>query len=232
MDNRKLKLSSIAFILLIITLITTSFIINHKKAIKMDVAIELVRMKTFYTNYNNPIKIAVSDYKTSDLDVSIDNGTIHRQNDEFIVKPEFVGKATITISHQDQIISQSTYNVKDDLEFAYGLKTPNNTYKLGRVGGNIYLSKEEIKKLESIEFVSLNSNFEIPVEVVSFNLYGTINDKVKESSSNSRFFTKEQKTILTNSKSNIFLVTDVHVVNKDDESGGGIGGSFNICVKE
>ena len=58
------------------------------------------------------MSIAASGYAASDLDVSIDNGTITGSNGSYTVRPDHPGSATITLSSKGKDIQKTEFRVK------------------------------------------------------------------------------------------------------------------------
>ncbi len=157
-------------------------------------AVEPVRMNVLYIGVDNPIRIAASGYESSDLDVTIDNGTIEGKNGEFIVNPKEKGKALVTVSCKGKIIQQSTFRAKyvPDPVACIALPVDSkgyNQFKLKKGGG---IRKEELIASGGIVAAMENFDFDLSFKVVEF-LVTTVKDGfAKIEPSKSDRFTQQQ----------------------------------------
>ncbi len=97
--NHKTKLKILTLVPLAAVLFLGVACVNGKNK-NVVTAVAPVKMNVLYLGVDNPMSIAASGYAASDLDVSIDNGTITGSNGSYTVRPDHPGSATIYIKQQ------------------------------------------------------------------------------------------------------------------------------------
>jgi hypothetical protein len=77
------------------------------------VAISAEKMNILYVGEDNPISIAASGLSTKELSVSINEGTISKENDHYNARLEQTGEVIITVKRGEKIISEKLFFVKE-----------------------------------------------------------------------------------------------------------------------
>ncbi|HEY4788775.1 MAG TPA: GldM family protein [Bacteroidales bacterium] len=178
-------------------------------------AIEPVNLNIFYLGIDNPVKIAASGFKTSELQVSTDNGLIHERNGNYIFNPVRLGKATVTVMARGKVIQKKEFRVKMVRDpFAAVMTT--RVVQGFKTGGNI--SKDELLQAGGIRTIIFDFYFDVEFKVVSFILYTTTSDLsgAHEVPSNLDKFSKAQIDIIKSLKKNQRLVIDDIMVTGPD----------------
>jgi len=130
------------------------------------VAVELVKMNVLYLGVQNPVKIAASGYKPSELTVTIDNGTITGTDGEYNISPKEVGKALLTVSFKEKEIQKTEFRVKLVPDPVAAVKV--NTEKGTEYISSGYISKKDLLSSEGLSVELRNFDFDLKFEVVSF----------------------------------------------------------------
>jgi hypothetical protein len=164
----------------------------------MPVAVvSALKMNVFYLGLENPVKVAVSNYKPSELEVTVSNGTIAGSNGKYIVKPETVGMAIVRITVKGVIVGSSDFRVKtipSPVPVICGLR-----------GGTV--KKDDLLKEIRVQAIIENFDFNAPCKVIGFKV-GSSSPEIKgkevkdarpapviELVSNSELLTPEQKEL-------------------------------------
>jgi len=163
--------------------------VNGKQTIDdVITAIVPVKMNVLYVGVDNPVSVAVSGYKSEDLEVRIDNGRIRGQNGEFIVNPGRTGESNITVS----------VDGKDVGSFAFRVKSmPDPLPRIG-VKRNGAITKNELLEAGGIN-AWMRTDFDVMFKVISFKM-GTTDPSgfyIQDSSDTDRF--SERQTEIINS---------------------------------
>ncbi|MFN8209240.1 MAG: GldM family protein [Bacteroidales bacterium] len=147
-------------------------------------AVAPVKMNVLYLGVENPIDIAVSGIPSEDIGVSIDNGTIRKDEaGRFIAAPANQGEAKIILKKGNEEIGTKIFRVKL-------LPTPIASIG-GTVGGRI--TKGGLLNAGGINCSITNFDFDVSTKVVYFKLSVIGEGKsIKEYVSKSSEFTPEQ----------------------------------------
>ncbi|MBN1187513.1 MAG: hypothetical protein JXB49_34875 [Bacteroidales bacterium] len=167
-------------------------------------AIEPVRMNVLYLGIDNPIKIAVSGYKASEIDVSIDNGRITGSNGSYIINPAHQGTAIVKVSNKGKTIQSSEFRVKR-------IPDPHVVLELNEGGVTRTVNDGQISKVDLMDASGLKvslggSDLDLVFEVVSFVASTTMPDSttIREEISHSDKFSETQielfKSLIENQK--------------------------------
>ncbi len=190
MTKSKFDQDSKLRILILIPLAIIAFIAvscsNSQKTLNEVTVVEPVNMNVLYVGIKNPIKIATSGYNVSDLIATVDNGTISGNNGEYIVKPEIVGTANVSVKYKNVEIKNSSFRVKhtpDPVGMIAGLKR-----------GNI--SKKKLLKADKLYAIMENFDFDVAPEIQEFVVSIVKHGFIIDSKSNSNVITKEQKELI------------------------------------
>lgn len=158
-------------------------------------AISLTKMNVVYLGVENPVKIAVSGYESSELDVYIEeNGTIEGSNGEYIIKPQRPGKLIVTIKEGDKIINQTELRIQTVPDLIAAINVGSTVKPKYKNGGRI--SKEDLLKADRIESLILNFAFDLSFKVTEFTMSKKIDGTEKEIVVKSEYFSAEQKEIM------------------------------------
>lgn len=85
-DHKQSKMKILSLVLIALFLFLAVSCINGQKDQDVVAAFEIQNMNILYTGIDNPIKIAVSGYDNSDIEVDIDKGTVSGVNGSYIVR--------------------------------------------------------------------------------------------------------------------------------------------------
>ena len=144
-------------------------------------------MNVLYLGVDNPVKIAASGYDASELDASVDNGTISGKDGEYIIRPKEQGSATVTVSCNGKEIQKTKFRVKvvpDPIARVAGLN-----------GGTI--NKQELLKATTVVPVLENFDFDLTFDIVEFTVCTVDGGYVVEIKSDSNNITAEQKDLIS-----------------------------------
>lgn len=160
-------------------------------------AVAPVKMNVLYLGVENPVNVAVSGIKSSEIEVSIDNGTISGSNGSYIVRPKEPGSAIITVSSDGEEIRNAEFRVKT---------VPN---PIATVGGNAGGNIEKAKLLEQKQVVATmrNFDFDLSFKVIEFAVSATKKGMVKTYKSDSVKITNKQLELIRTlpSGSNVYF---------------------------
>lgn len=162
-------------------------------------AIELPKMNVLYTGVENPLKIAVAGMDCADLDVTIDNGIIDGENGNYIISHAKPGKAMVKVKYRGEVIQETEFRVK---RIPNPLTTSNEDHKV--FSGKI--TKEEILKWGTVEFLYKYLDIDYNVQVIFFNIIivpindGERTDPVPSFSYN-KYYTETQLGLINKLKS-------------------------------
>lgn len=182
-----------------IIILTTISCVTGQSIKKPTTAIELVNMNVLYIGLDNPVKIATWVGEPSELEVSIDNGTISGSNGEYVIRPKEIGNAVITVKCKGNEIQKSNFRVKSGIEISAVLYSETTVFDCRR-GGEI--SKKDLLKASGIKVVAENSDFDVKFEIIEFTLSALINDSINEAISHCNNFTDKQRAIIGKAKAN------------------------------
>jgi hypothetical protein len=122
-------------------------------------AVAPVKMNVLYLGVENPVEIAVSGVPLDEIQVSIDNGTIRRDEaGRFIVAPAKQGEAKIKLMKENKEIGTRVFRVKI-------LPTPEAT--IGGMRGGV-ITKEGLLKAGGISCSISNFDFDVNTRVIYF----------------------------------------------------------------
>jgi len=146
------------------------------------VAIELTKMNILYLGIDNPIKVAVSGCRISDVKVNAVNAEIRNTQGNLYVQPKNVGTVTISVYCKDKLHRNAQFRVK---------RVPDPIAKIGSVrGGNI--SKSALMAQRFLNADLANFDFDYSYKIIQFTMSITTDGFAREFVSNSNKFTKEQ----------------------------------------
>ena len=106
---------------------------------------------SMYQGYPNPISVAMSEYNSADLEVSVDNGTIDGSNGSYTVTPQRTGKLKISVSSQGKNLGNvefTVYEVPEPKIDFKGIKSGSTVTKSNLISkGTPRLTTTEMMKL-------------------------------------------------------------------------------------
>jgi gliding motility-associated protein GldM len=215
--NHRTKLKILAIVPIAVVLFVGIACVNRAENSNVVTAVAPVRMNVLYIGVDNPMSIAVSGYKSDDLTVSIDNGTITKKDKGYIINPKEKGRAIVTVSAKGKKVSETEFRVK---------LVPDPVAKLaGKKGGDI--SKSLLLQQKEIVADLENFDFDARFTIVSFTLSCSFSSDsstkfipngnyVIEESSNSNKFTERQIEILKKLKTDQkFYIDNIIAIGPD-----------------
>ncbi len=156
---------------------------------KVAAAISPTKMNVLYVGIDNPIKVAVSGYESTEIDVAITNASIRGKEGEYIVNPKRPGSSIFVVRAKGEVVQQTTFRVK-------GLPDP-MVMVAGKRGGEI--SKNVLLAQEAVFAMMANFDFDIEFKIEGFTVSTTDEDGYYiEVNSGSNKITKEQKQLIEN----------------------------------
>lgn len=174
-------------------------------------AVELSKMNVVYVGIENPVKIAVSGYKSSEIRPTITNAYIkHIDKGDYVINPRRPGNCLLNIWSKDSLLEQKFFR-------ANALPDP-ILWVGGKNGG--YIKKDVLLAQDKVEVMMPNFDFDLEFKVINFTVSTT--DKggfYIEARSESDRITDVQKEIIKNA-------TDVSRINFEDIKAIGPDGSI------
>lgn len=170
-------------------------------------AVEAVKMNTLYLGVDNPIRIAVSGVPTSQVEVTIDNGTIVGENGDFVVAPKEVGVVKITVSCKGSEIRVAEFKVK---------RTPDPIAAVKGITERMVDKEALIAGGELEARMPEGFSFDLKFNITSFTLIVTQKGYSKSFSTKDPFLTDDMKKIINELKSGQGVAfTDIKVMCPD-----------------
>jgi len=148
-----------------------------------------VKMNILYLGVENPVAVAVSGYRSEDLELGIDNGRIEGQDGNYIVMPAKTGYANITIYHDGTEIGTKIFRVKP---------IPDPYARVGEKRDGL-ITKEELLDAGGIN-AYVNIEYDIQFRPVSFVMSATISGFTREEASSSDRITDSQIDLINSLK--------------------------------
>lgn len=209
--NRGTKLKILTIIPLSIILFLGIGCVNGQKSGNENViaAISPTRMNVMYIGVDNPVRIAVSGYKTSEIEVSVpENGKIIGENGNYIVRPQKPGNLFIEVLHKDQMIQKTEFRVKTIPDPVAAVVSGTKVIWDGMI------SKNDLLKAGGIEAYMRYFDFDLSFEVESFVLSVTVPNStiVREEISQSNKFSPAQVALIESLIKNQKLIIENIVV--------------------
>ncbi len=189
--NQQTKLKIIALIPLAAVIFLGIACVNGQDKSKVVTAVEPVKMNVLYIGVDNPVKIAASGYKTSALDVSIDNGTITGENGVFIARPKSPGSAVITVSRKEKTIQQTEFRVKVIPDPIAAILISNKVQYRGED-----ISKKQLQDLREVVAYMPDFDFNLSFEIIEFKVGIVKEGFYKTQTSYSNEITPEQRELI------------------------------------
>ena len=148
------------------------------------------KMNVFYIGVDNPVDISISGVPKENMEATINNGTIVRDENGFIVRPSTPGTAIVTV------MAKTNGQMRQMREMLFRVKTvPNPVAKLaGRTGGII--DKSTLSAQLALQPSMDGFDFDIKFNISEFTLSASQGDFVREARSTSAALTDEQKNII------------------------------------
>jgi beta-lactamase regulating signal transducer with metallopeptidase domain len=122
-------------------------------------AIVPIKMNVLYLGVDNPVDVAVSGFKSENLEVELDNGRIQGSDGHYIVNPARAGEAVITVYSNGKKTGSVTFRVKS---------IPDPMARVGvKASGEI--TKNELLEAGGIN-AHVNVDFDIQFKALSFEM--------------------------------------------------------------
>ncbi len=202
--------------LVVFIILINNFRVQGQDSTNVFTAIELINTKILYLGVDNPIKIICSRYEQSDIQVSIDNGSITETETKgkYIIIPKEEGIATLTIKHKEKEIHKSIFYVKKISKLILVIQSK-KTFKN-------YYNKEEISVAELLSSGGLSIAYsscfhDLNFEIVGFRMSIIHCESDTSTFSDSSQFTEEQIELISNcTKETYVIFEDIIILNKID----------------
>jgi gliding motility-associated protein GldM len=213
--NQGTKLKILAIIPLSIILFLGIGCVNGQRSGDENVvaAISPTRMNVMYIGVDNPVRIAVSGYKTSEIEVSVpENGKITGTNGDYVVRPEKPGNLFIEVLHKSKLIQKTEFRVKIVPDPVAAVVIGSKAILNGEI------SKKDLLKAGGIVAYMRNFDFDLNFEVESFVLSVTVPNSttVREEISQSKKFSPAQVALIESLiKNQKLIIEDIVVVGPD-----------------
>lgn len=187
---------------IILTLFLVTLIVSITQAQntkKHNFCISASRMNVFYIGVDNPIEIAVSGMKDSDIRCTISSGAIfmHKKG-SYSVRVKRMGETVITIYANGKILGRKTFRVK---------RLPSPVAFCGGVR-NGAMSKSKILASRGITAKIEDFIFDVHYEIVSFDISANISGFNEVATSRSGKFSSKQKSIILKIKKGSRIIID------------------------
>jgi len=159
------------------------------------VSVAVDKMNVFYVGVDNPVTIAVSGIEATDINVSIDKGTIkYVKPGHYIARVNETGIIKISVTSGKKLFGINSFRCKRlPAPTAFVGSNPKN-----RKGGTI--SKSILLALRGVNAIMINQDINITYHVVSCTVTVMDNGKELEASSTSGKFTIKQKELIKNAE--------------------------------
>lgn len=191
-----------------------------------NVVISPTKMNVFYEGVDNPVEISAPGVASENLKVSITNAGLIKQGGNYIVRPnsgsagkEAVVSVSTDLDGKTQKLGNKVFRVK---------RVPDPVAKVNNQrGGSI--PKALLVAQMGIAADMENFEFDLKFSVTKFNVSTIIGGYLNEYSSNSAFFTEEQKDMLKRtSRGQQVFISDIQAVGPDGRSRS--LGSINLVI--
>jgi len=180
------------FLMLILFLTSITFIsAQESEKSKVFTAVELTKMNVVYIGVDNPLKVAVSGYDFSDLNVTITNGSIKGEKGEYIINPRRPGNMVLSVYANGKLINETSFRVK---------YVPNPILMVaGLTGGDI--TKNHLLSANAVKVRLPDFDFDLSFKMKSFLVSATGADGAYvEARSDSEEISDAQKEIIKNAE--------------------------------
>jgi len=195
--------------LMLILFLTSITCISAQESEKSKVltAVELTKMNVVYIGVDNPLKVAVSGYDCSDLNVAITNGSIKGEKGEYIINPRRPGNMVLSVYANGKLINETSFRVK---------YVPNPILMVaGLTGGDI--AKNHLLSANVVKVRLPDFDFDLSFKMKSFLVSATGPDGAYvDARSDSEEISDAQKEIIKNAEvgTKIYF-EDISVVGPD-----------------
>ena len=175
---------------------------------KIVTAVAPVKMNVLYIGIDNPVEIAVSGYKDSEISVSVSNGIIRKLGGSYIINPKQVAESVVTVMANGKVVKEAHFRVK---------RIPDPVVLLGdKISGNI--TKRELLNAGGVNVVLRDFDFDLKFTVISFVLSATVPNSytVREEISKSNKYSAKQLDLINSLiKNQKLTVEDIIAVGPD-----------------
>lgn len=194
-----------------------TFLTENEVETNTEVQITPTLMKILYAGYRNPLSVMANGIPTSELKVTMTNGTVEKDGNKWIAIPnKNAENAIIHIMHQNETLSTSTFLIKQIPTPTAYLKYTKTNGQIGLYKGNVPFNKDLL--LTATEVIAFTPELETSFKVVSFEtiLIKEGNKQVStEHTNGNRFAEKQMKQIGQLSEGDSFYITSIMVTGPD-----------------
>ena len=154
-----MRRSSLLFCIVFILRMSVSNVLGASNDLP-KVSISVLKMNVMYVGINNPIEITVEGLEVNGFQVSVSQGTVHLDENRYIVVPESLGTLQVMVTKKDGTkISSHNFRVKD---------IPLPIAKVGFKRGGSSVSVSQMKAQLGVTCVLENFDFDVRYSVTSF----------------------------------------------------------------
>jgi beta-lactamase regulating signal transducer with metallopeptidase domain len=157
------------------------------------------KMNVLYIGVDNPVSIAVGGVPSEKVTANISGGTIIGENGNYIVRVATMAgpKVKLTIYVDGKQVSVKEFRVKN---------VPDPMPRIKGYESNTEFTKEDLIEAGGIEAFISNSDFDLNMEVVGFNLSARVGAGFAEDArSNGATFTEQQTNLIRQSVKKVYI---------------------------
>lgn len=176
---------------------------NNNSNKDVTLAVETVKMNVVYLGVDNPVIIAANGIDQDNFEVSIDNGKIRKEGDQYLITPARSGSATVEIIAEGSKIGSREFRVLN-LVSPQAFLVLNNK----RVGSSELLSIQELVVAEGIIAEIPDFIFDVDFRITGFQIEVEIDEYVVIEESGSDKITSEQRELLKRLGSGDIVIFD------------------------
>jgi hypothetical protein len=160
---------------------------------KAKVSIELTQVHFLYLQMENHINLCVQGVDLESIELRTDNGSIFRFQDEYIILPEKIGSANVSIYQGDSILDTRHYSVIENDFLTATLKLDSMNLRKNNV---LIANFEDFRNSKRMIACYDYSFYELPGKIVQFKMTYISDHDSLSLMSYSDSLTKEQIQIL------------------------------------
>jgi len=150
--------------------------------------VSATKMNILYVGVDNPIDIAVYEYKPEDIKMTIDNGFIRYSKGKYIANPARAGQlAVITVYAKGKKVKEKEFRVK---------YVPDPVAKIAGIKISGKIEKSKLLAQSEVYAEMENFDFDLNFKIVEFTISTINNGYISEATSLSNNITIDQKKII------------------------------------
>lgn len=181
-----------------------------------NVVISPTKMNVFYEGVDNPVEISAPGIASENLKTNISNARIIKQGSDYVVKPnqgsagkDAVISVSAVIDGKNQQLGNKVFRVK---------RVPDPVAKVNNQRGGT-IPKALLVAQMGIAADMENFEFDLKFKVTKFTISTVVGGYIVEHSSNSTFFTEDQKDMLRRTaRGQKVFISDIEAVGPDGRS--------------